>query len=215
MIDSLPYLMKGWGQTAMLASGTILLSMVAGIILGVLATGRVAPLRWALALYVNFVRGVPVLIFIFLAYFLLPQAGVRLTDTLTVMAALVLYGAALVLENVRGAINAVGRDQVRAAVSLGLTPFKSLLHVVAPQATAIAAPLLLNTAVHLIKCTAFVSIVGVWELSFAAREVTERTFAPFQVMFIVMLMYYAMCYPLGKLAEKLERRHSAGRRSAS
>ncbi|MCZ4312221.1 amino acid ABC transporter permease [Comamonadaceae bacterium G21597-S1] len=215
MLASLPYLMKGWGQTALLAFGTIALSLLAGVLLGAVASGRNAPLRWALALYVNFVRGVPVLIFIFLAYFLLPQTGVRLSDTLTVLAALVLYGTSLVLENVRGAIAAVGHEQVRSAVSLGMSGLQTLVHVVAPQAATIAAPLLLNTAVHLIKCTAFVSIVGVWELSFAAREVTERTLAPFQVMFTVMLMYYAMCYPLGKLAERLEARAAAARREPS
>jgi len=215
MLASLPYLMKGWGQTAFLALGTIVLSLIAGVFLGALASGRFAPVRWALALYVNFVRGVPVLIFIFLAYFLLPQAGIRLSDTLTVLAALVLYGTSLVLENVRGAIAAVGQEQVRAARSLGMSGLQALVHVVAPQAAAIAAPLLLNTAVHLIKCTAFVSIVGVWELSFAAREVTERTLAPFQVMLIVMVMYYVMCYPLGRLAAHLEQRLTVGRRHAT
>lgn len=212
MLASLPYLMQGWGQTVILALGTIVPSLIAGVLLGALASSRFTPLRWLLTLYVNFVRGVPVLLFIFLAYFLLPQTGLRVSDTLTVLLALTLYGTSLVLENVRGAIAAVSGDQLRGAISLGMTGLQALVYVVAPQAAAIATPLLLNTAVHLIKCTAFVSIVGVWELSFAAREVTERTLAPFQVMFTVMLMYYAMCYPLGKLAERLESRLVVGRR---
>ena len=80
--------------------------------------------------------------------------------------------------------------------------------VVLPQAFSMSVPPLLNNSVMMIKATAYVSVVGVWELTYAAREVVERTLAAFQVFLGVMLIYFLICYPLTLTARHLEKKYS-------
>ncbi len=81
-----------------------------------------------------------------------------------------------------------------------------LAEVVLPQATRIAIPPLLNNSLIAIKQTSYASIVGAWELTYAAREVVERTLASFQIFLGVMLIYFVICYPLALLARWYEKR---------
>jgi polar amino acid transport system permease protein len=82
---------------------------------------------------------------------------------------------------------------------------KILREIVLPQAIRIAIPPLLNNSLTAIKQTSYVSIVGVWELTYAAREVVERTLASFQIFLGVMVIYFLICYPLSVLARWSER----------
>ena len=83
-----------------------------------------------------------------------------------------------------------------------------LREVILPQAVKISIPPLLNNSVMMVKQTSYVSVVGVWELTYAAREIVERTLAPFQIFLGVMLLYFLICYPLSLSARALERRFS-------
>jgi polar amino acid transport system permease protein len=87
-----------------------------------------------------------------------------------------------------------------------MRPFSILRAVVLPQATRIAIPPLLNNALTAVKQTSYVSVAGVWELTYAAREVVERTLASFQIFLGVMAIYFLICYPLSLLARASERR---------
>jgi len=80
--------------------------------------------------------------------------------------------------------------------------------VILPQAMAMSIPPMINNSVMMIKATSYVSVVGVWELTYAAREVVERTLAAFQVFLGVMLIYFLICYPLTLVARRLERKYT-------
>ena len=118
----------------------------------------------------------------------------------------IIYVSAFVAEIVRSAIVSVPSGQVAAARSLGMRRSTILREILLPQAVRIAIPPLLNNALTTIKQTSYVSVVGVWELTYAAREVVERTLASFQIFLGVMAIYFVICYPLSLLARWCERR---------
>jgi His/Glu/Gln/Arg/opine family amino acid ABC transporter permease subunit len=206
LLSSLPYMLKGAKVTLQLAAVTIAAGSLLGAALGVVAHLAPAPARLAVAAYVFVFRGIPVLVLIFLSYFTLPSLGVRIGDFSAVQGALIVYCSAYVAEIVRGALQSVARGQVAAAKALGMRWFNVLRLVTAPQAMGVALPPLLNNSVMMVKATAYVSVVGIWELSFASREIAQRSSAPFQVFFGAMAIYFLICYPMSVVSRSLERR---------
>jgi polar amino acid transport system permease protein len=142
----------------------------------------------------------------FIAYFGLPAFGLYITDFVSVSIALVLYAAAFVCEITRSGILSVPKAQVEAGRAIGLRPRQILSLIVFPQAVRSSLGPFLAHCVIMIKTTAYVSVVGVWELSYAAHELTERTLAPFQIFFGAMCLYFVICYPISVAARNLERR---------
>src|SRR5690606_37285113 len=132
------------------------------------------------AAYVFVVRGIPILVWMFLGYYGL-SGKFGISDFAAVVIVLVLYTAAFAAEISRAAIGSVPVAQTETAKSLGMQWHHRLRLVVFPQAVRIALPPLVNNSVMMLKQSAYVSVVGVWELSYAAREVVERSLAPFQV----------------------------------
>lgn len=203
-IQNLPYLLRGTLVTLQLATIGVIGGTVVGVLMGTASATAGSAVRWLIATYVFVVRGVPVLVWMFMGYFGLPLLGAELSGFVAVSIVLVGYTAAFVSEIVRGAIQSVPRGQIEAARSLGMRRGKILRLVVLPQAMKVSLPPLVNNSVMMVKQTAYVSIVGVWELTYAAREVVERTTAPFQIFIGVMLIYFAICYPLALMARRLE-----------
>jgi His/Glu/Gln/Arg/opine family amino acid ABC transporter permease subunit len=203
---NLPYLLKGAFYTINLSVITVVLGLVLGATLGVLAYYGPKPLRMLIAVYVFFFRGLPVLIVVFLFYYLPPVWGIDLNVYLSAAIALVCYSGAFVSEIVRGAIGAIPASQIDAAKSVGMKTVPILWLIVLPQALRFSLPPLLNNTIMSIKITSYSSVVGVWELTFAAREVVERTLAAFEIFLGVMAIYFLLCFPLSVLSSRLERK---------
>lgn len=201
------YLLKAAAVTLQLAVAAVVFSFVIGTVLGVAAAlgGRVV--RSVLTTYVFLVRGIPVLVLIFIAYFGLPRLGLEAPNYMAATIALVVYFAAFVTDIVRGGIESVPKTSLEAAKAIGLRPLQSLIHVQLPLGLRLAAPALVTIAAIAVKSTSYASIVGVWELTYASREVVERTLAAFEVFLSVMLIYFAICYPISLLATHLHRRY--------
>ncbi len=206
LIVSFPYLLKGAVHTAWMSVITIILGTLLGIILGILIVYGPTFLRRFITGYVFVIRGIPILVLMFLTYYALPALGVNIGDYVTVCGALVIYCGAYVTEITRGAILAVPRTQFDAAKGVGMRLTQYLRLVIFPQAARMSIPPMLNNCIMMVKSTAYVSIVGVWELSYAAREVAERTLSPFQVFFGAMIIYFAVCYPMAIVARRLEKK---------
>ncbi len=203
---NLPYLLKGAFYTINLSVITVVLGLVLGATLGVLAYYGPRPIRMLIAVYVFFFRGLPVLIVVFLFYYLPPVWGIDLNVYLSAAIALVCYSGAFVTEIVRGAIGAIPASQIDAAKSVGMKTVRILWLIVLPQALRFSLPPLLNNTIMSIKITSYSSVVGVWELTFAAREVVERTLAAFEIFLGVMAIYFLLCFPLSVLSSRLERK---------
>jgi His/Glu/Gln/Arg/opine family amino acid ABC transporter permease subunit len=206
LYNNFPYLMSGAVMTIWLSLAVVVVGTAIGIGLGILASvgGRVV--RATITAYIFVLRGIPVLVVMFLGYYAFPALGYRVNSYLAVGIAQIIYVGAFAAEIVRSAIVSVPSSQIAAAKSLGMRRYAILAHVVLPQATRIAIPPLLNNSLIAIKQTSYASIVGAWELTYAAREVVERTLASFQIFLGVMLIYFAICYPLALLARWYERR---------
>ena len=208
LISNTPYLLKGTVQTLWLAVVGVGLGTLLGMVLGVISAMAGGITSAGITAYVFLVRGIPVLVWMFLAYYMLPELGLVVGDVTAVIGALIVYTAAFVTEIMRGAVLSVPRHQTDAAKALGMRKLTMLKEVILPQAITLSVPPLLNNSVMMIKATSYVSVVGVWELTYAAREVVERTLAAFQIFLGVMLIYFLICYPLTLAARYLEKKYA-------
>jgi polar amino acid transport system permease protein len=206
LLGNLPYLLQGALVTLLLSIAVVVLGTLLGVALGIAATTRSRVARVLVAAYVFVLRGIPVLVVMFVGYYAFPAAGLRVSAYVAVGLAQIVYVAAFVAEIARSAILSVPEGQIAAARSLGMRRRAILRQVILPQATRIAVPPLLNSALTAVKQTSYASVVGVWELTYAAREIVERTLAAFQIFLGVMAIYFLICYPLSLAARWSERR---------
>jgi His/Glu/Gln/Arg/opine family amino acid ABC transporter permease subunit len=206
LINNLPYLLKGALVTIELSIVVLIAGNLLGLIIGILATSLGRFGRALITTYIVVLRGIPVLVVMLLGYYAFPALGYRVPAYIAVGVAQIIYVSAFVAEIVRSAIVSVPSGQVAAARSLGMRRTTILREILLPQAVRLAIPPLLNNALTTIKQTSYVSVVGVWELTYAAREVVERTLASFQIFLGVMAIYFIICYPLSLLARWCERR---------
>jgi His/Glu/Gln/Arg/opine family amino acid ABC transporter permease subunit len=206
LISNLPYLMKGAVITLVLAGVIVTIGNLLGLLIGAVSVSAGRFGQSLITVYIFVLRGIPVLVIMLLGYYMFPALGYRVPAYVAVATAHIVYVSAFVAEIVRSAIGSVPRGQIAAARSLGMRHFGILREILMPQATRIAIPPLLNNSLTAIKQTSYVSVVGVWELTYAAREVVERTLASFQIFLGVMAIYFLICYTLSLFARWCERR---------
>jgi len=181
-----------------------------------LALARLSPYRWlrlpATAI-VHTVRGLPLVMFIFWAYFVSPLIiGRAVGGVETLVIALVVYEAAYLSEIIRAGIEGLPRGQTEAATSLGLRYWPTTIKVVLPQALHNMLPSMVSQFVSTIKETSLGYVISAHELTFAAAQVNNVLLTqPFEVYGILALTYFALCFALTSLARLIERRISAGR----
>ncbi|MFP6560598.1 amino acid ABC transporter permease [Paraburkholderia sp. B3] len=208
-VANLPYLLVGAfpqgplggaALTLVLAAASALVSAVLGLGIALAMAGRIT--RTALLVVIGFFRAIPVLMLIFWTYFLLPVLfHMDVPGLVAVVWALSLIGGAYLAHSVHAGIVAVGEAQWQAGLSLGLTRFAALRHVVLPQAIRIMAPSFVNQWVSLVKDTSLAYIVGVGELSFVATQVNNRLMVyPIPVFLFVAALYLVMCTALDRAA---------------
>jgi His/Glu/Gln/Arg/opine family amino acid ABC transporter permease subunit len=206
VVQSLPYLLKGALQTIFMAVTAILIGSIAGLALGLAAVSRVTALRRTIDAYIFVTRGIPILVLMFITYYAFPAMGYRVSSYTAVTVALALYATAFYTDIMRGCLQALPRGQTEAAKSLGMGRLAIIFDILLPQAMKSSLPPWLNTSIVMVKSTSYSAIVGAWELTYAAKEIVERTLATFEIFGAVMLFYFAICYPLSLLSGHLEKR---------
>ncbi len=202
---------------------TLLLTVV-GIVfsfpLGVLlALGRQSSLpivRALCVIYIEVIRGVPLITVLFMAQLMLPLflPGVTIDRVVRAMAGIVLFSAAYLAENVRGGLQAIPRGQYEAARALGLNTWKMMLLIILPQALKAVIPILVGQFIALFKDTSLVVIVGLLDLMGIAKAVlAQPDFLGLQaeVYLFVALVYGVFCYLMSAFSQRLEARLSVGR----
>ncbi|QND52855.1 amino acid ABC transporter permease [Phyllobacterium sp. 628] len=199
---------------------TVLLSLVSFIGGGLVATlllfmriGRRRVFQFIAKYYVELFQGTPLLMQLFLAFFGLGLFGVDVPAWLAAGFALILWSAAFLAEIWRGCVQSVAKGQWEASASLGMGYVQQMRYVVIPQALKIAVPPTVGFSVQIVKGTALTSIIGFVELSKAGTIVTNATFQPFTVYGLVALIYFALCWPLSKCSQILERKLNVAHRS--
>ena len=197
-----------WGALLTLELSAV--SMVLSLIIAVLgAFGRTAgpaPLRAAIAAYVEAVRNTPFLVQVFLIFFGLPAIGVRLDANTGALIAMVLNGSAYTIEIVRAGIEAVGHGQVEAAGALGVHRFQVFRLVVLPQALRTIFAPLGSQFILLMLNSSVVSVISADELMAAAQDVQSRTFRSFETYIVVTIIYLALASLFSAVFDGLNRR---------
>jgi His/Glu/Gln/Arg/opine family amino acid ABC transporter permease subunit len=195
------------GGTLRLAVPAIVLGFLLGILIGL---GRLARSRWIsipTTIYVEFFRGVPLVMVIFWFWFIIPVlVGRSLPEYSVALTAFVVFEAAYLGEIVRAGIQSVPRGQVEAATATGLTPAQTMRHVILPQAFRNMIPALVTQFIVLFKDTSLASIIGYVDLTKAAQIVNNREIRPFELYLFIAVIYWACSYGMSRYAHALERR---------
>lgn len=206
ILTAWPGLQRGLVLTLQLAAIVVTATFFVGIGTALLAVYGPRWLRWIVRLYVDFIRGVPGLAMIFSVYYLLPLSGLDLTEFAAAATALSVFFLAHVTEVARGAIQSVPKTQIDAAMSIGLTFWQRLAHVVFPQAGMRFLPPWVNVVVETIKGTALVSLLGIVDLMMATQQIVARTFEAMLFYVVAAAIYIAINATLSAVSRRLERR---------
>ena len=205
-------LAQGAWVALQVAAGAFVLAATLGLVLAVCATfGRSRWLRWAIAAYVEWMRNVPALAHLFLLYFGLASLGLRLSPLFAAVVGLGLVGAAVLCDLFAAALKSLQVGQHEAALSVGLTPLRTLRHVLLPQALRVSLPSLGNYVSQLVKDTSIASAIAAPEVMFFARNLVTSTFETTLIYLVAMLLYAAMILPIGWAFARTERRLEAHR----
>jgi polar amino acid transport system permease protein len=187
-----------------------LLAFVLAFLLGLARISSFGPLRAITIVYIEFFRGVSLLVQLFWLFFVLPFFGIYLEPMTTAILGLGLCNGAYGAEIVRGAIEAVPRGQIEAAIAVNYTRLQRIWRIVLPQAVPAMLPPLANQTIDLLKATSLVSLITIKDLSFQAltlRETTMRTLEPFSA---VLIGYFILAMAVSSLFRLLERYFDRG-----
>jgi His/Glu/Gln/Arg/opine family amino acid ABC transporter permease subunit len=206
LFANLPYLLQAAGVTLLLSAACTVLAALIGIVVALAQSFGGTVIGGVALLYLYLMRGTPLIVMLFGAYYVLPYAGIDVDATTGGIMMVSLYFGAFMGEVFRGALASVPRGQWDAGRALGMHGSRLMRIVVVPQALRMAGPPFVNTCIMLVKSTSLVSVIGLWELTLAGREVVERTLAPFQVFGGIAAMYFVICYGLSLCGRTLERR---------
>jgi His/Glu/Gln/Arg/opine family amino acid ABC transporter permease subunit len=195
------------GGTVRLAIPAIGLGFVLGVFIGLARLSGRPWIRLPATAYVEFFRGVPLVMVIFWMWFIMPIVlGRAIPEYGVALAAFVVFEAAYLAEIVRAGIQSVPRGQVEAATALGLTGARTMRHVVLPQALRNMIPSLVTQFIVLFKDTSLASIIGFMDLTKAAQVVNNREIRPFELYLFIAVVYWVCTYSMSRYARWLERR---------
>jgi polar amino acid transport system permease protein len=203
----------GIACTLILSVLGIVLAFPLSVLLALARLSQWRMLKWPATALVYVVRGVPLLMVILWVYFLVPLLiGRNVTGFVTMLCTLVIYEGAYLAEVVRAGIEALPKGQMEAARSLGHSHLGAMRLVILPQALFNMLPSMLSQFVSTIKETTLGYVINVPELTFAANQINNQLLTkPFQVFFILAVIYYVLCWSLTRAATALERRIEAKR----
>lgn len=210
-------LLKSMGNTLLLCVLSLLAAMVIGLIVALFNVGKKRILNLIGTVFVDAIRGVPLIVLAYFVYFGIPQAskmmgftGLRLSALSAGIIALSMNCGAYMAEIIRAGIESVDKGQMEASRSLGLSYGKSMRLVVIPQAVKTMIPSIINQFIITLKDTSILSVIGFPELVNTGKNVAGNTFLNLQVWAIVGVMYMVVIITLSKVAKRLERRLKRG-----
>ncbi len=203
---AIPLLARGTLVTLQISLAAGALACILGFALGLSALSNIRLLRGFVAGYVDFVRGTPLLIQIFLVFFALPIIGIRFDEIWAGIIALAFNTSGYIAETVRGGVGGVERGQTEAAKSIGMTHPQVLTYILLPQALRPIVPPLTNELISMTKNTSLLSVISVYELTRAGQAIISVHFVPFEIYLLLALYYYAIIKTLSWLSRWLESR---------
>lgn len=199
---NLTFLLNGLGLTLYLSAIIIVLSTLLGTILAVMRNGKNAPLRWIASIYIEFVRNVPNLLWIFTIFLVF-----QLKSTQAGLTAFTVFTSAALAEIIRGGLNSIDTGQTEAGLSQGFTQFQILIYIILPQAIRKMLPSIISQFVTVIKDTSLLySVIALQELFGASQILMGRNFettAVFTLYVVIALVYFAINFAISSFSRYL------------
>lgn len=210
-----PYFLLGARNTLLIAVFTVLFGVIIGVAVALLRLSKNKILRFLASAYIEFIRGTPLLVQIFIVYYGLDNIitfpkfiflGIQMARFIPGVIALSINSGAYVAEIVRAGIQAVDRGQTEAARSLGMPQFMCMWLIILPQAIKNILPALGNEFVTVIKESSIISVISIAELTFNTSIVRGATFIPLEPLYVTAVLYFIMTFTTSKILAHLERR---------
>ena len=207
MKSAFPLLLAGAGITLEITALSVAFGMLIGIIIALIRLSCLKPLRWLGNVYVDFIRGTPLLVQIFLVYFALPGLiGHRVDAFFAAIAACSINSGAYVAEIFRGGIQSIDIGQMEAGRSLGMSWWQTMRYIILPQAFKRIIPPLGNEFIAMLKDSSLVSVIGFEELTRRGQLIIARTYASFEIWMAVAIIYLILTFTVARLTGLLERK---------
>lgn len=207
ILDSWPFLARALGITLLVSLLSTLIGFAIGVVVGALRTygGRTVDLL--LGFYVDSMRAVPLLVVLVWAFFAYPLFVGRSVNALTAgVVGLGIHLGAYVAEAVRAGLTSVRRNQMQAALALGMSRGEAIRTIILPQALIRMTPALGSLLIFAVKDSAIASVIAVPELMRQTQIVAGKTFRPFELYTAAMIVYFLICYPVARGVDRLYRR---------
>ncbi len=217
MTELLPLLLEGMLVTVRITCLAALLAIALAVLAALAKLSPWRGLRWVANAYIEVFRGTSLLVQLFWLFFVLPLPpfNVTLTPFLVAVLGLGLNIGAYGAEVMRGALMAVPRGQMEAAIALNIPPLHRFLDIVLPQALAKAIPPATNLLIELLKGTSLVSLITLADLTFRANQLVQATFRTTEIFSLALLIYFLLAQSINLLMRRLDRRLNRGLRKGS
>lgn len=200
-------LAKGLGLTLKICAITLVLGTLVGLLVGIALCSKKKILKAICSAYVNLIRGIPLLIILFMIFYGVPLLTDKdIPQGVACITSLTIYSGAYIAELVRGSIQSIPKGQTEAAEALGMNQFKLMTIVILPQAIRILIPSLVGFFIALVKDSSLVSVIGYIDLTRAGKVVGNLTINPLLSFTCVAIFYFVVCFALSKLSAFCEKK---------
>ena len=214
VLDSLPLLLQGGIVTVKITAISVGLGLFFGLFIGIAQISQLAIFRVPAKVYVDFLRGTPLLVQIFMIYFALPMLiGTRIDPFIAAIVACSINSSAYIAEIFRAGIQSIDKGQMEAGRSLGLNWSQTMRFIIIPQAFKRIIPPLGNEFIAMLKDSSLVSVIGFEELTRQGQLIIASTYGAMEIWTAVALIYLAMTLPITRLVAYLEKRYKSNDRN--
>lgn len=208
VVNSLPLLLEGAIVTVKITAISVGLGLLIGLFAGIARISSFWPVRTLAAVYVDFIRGTPLLVQIFIMYFTLPMlTGMRIDPFVAAITACSVNSGAYVAEIFRAGIESIDRGQMEAGRSLGMSWVQTMRYIIVPQAFKRIIPPLGNEFIAMLKDSSLVSVIGFEELTRRGQLIIARTYGSLEIWLSVAVIYLVMTLTISRFVAYLERRY--------
>jgi polar amino acid transport system permease protein len=183
-----------------------LLALILGTLMGIFSLSENRFLRLAILSFVELMRGIPILVLLFLIYYVGPQYGLVLDSVITGVIGLGLYTSAYVSEIVSSSLKAIPKGQSEACRALGISKYKEFIRILLPQMSVIALPALTNQFITMVKDSTVLSIITVNDLMSVSKAIVSETFNYIIPYLLITVIYSFLSYILGRIGNRVENR---------
>ncbi|RHW37480.1 amino acid ABC transporter permease [Lysinibacillus yapensis] len=206
-MNAMPYLLEGLKMTLYIFVIAIFFGFIIGLVVAMLRLAPIKPLQWIAKVYVDIIRGTPLLVQIFFIYFGLNSLSFISLDNVTAGILTVSVNAGAYLsENIRAGIQSINKGQTEASRSLGFSGTQTMRYIILPQALRRMLPTFTNQAIITLKDTSLLSVIGIADLTQRGEVQASATFESFAIWTTVGIMYFIIIYLLTIISNYLEKR---------